>query len=97
MSNPLIAKLGRGARLMDEDQPILKKLTAKTQRVNTHQDMIHEDGEPDNVYLIMESFACRCQILPGDLYCWTYGATASALTCACAGGGAGAHPSDRYE
>jgi CRP-like cAMP-binding protein len=76
---------------MDEGRPILEKLTAKTQRVNTHQDIIHEGDEPDNLYLIIESFACRCQILPGgkppimahlvhgDLYYRTCGATASDL------------------
>jgi CRP-like cAMP-binding protein len=64
MPNPLVAKLERGARLTDEDQQVLEKLTTKARRVGSHQDIIREGDEPDDVHLIMEGFACRYEIPP---------------------------------
>jgi CRP-like cAMP-binding protein len=64
MPNPLIAKLEHGAKLNDVDRQILETLTANTQRVGPHQDIIREGDEPDDVHLILDGFACRYQILP---------------------------------
>ncbi len=66
MSNPLNMKLEYGARLTDEDRAVLQHLTRRTRRVARHTDISPEGARPEDVHLVMEGFACRYKILPGD-------------------------------
>ncbi|MCJ2099711.1 Crp/Fnr family transcriptional regulator [Methylobacterium sp. E-046] len=63
MSNPLIMKLGYGARLTGDDRAVLQDLTRRTRRVARRTDISPEGERPENVHLVVEGFACRYKAL----------------------------------
>lgn len=64
MLSPLIQKLDHSGFLRDEDRSILRDIASASRRVAARSDLIQEDDRPENVYLILEGFACRYKLMP---------------------------------
>lgn len=79
MPNPLVLKLNAYTPLTADDAARLDALAQNPKRVPAHRDLIREGEEPDDVYLILQGFACRYKVttsgnrqimaylLPGDI------------------------------
>lgn len=78
-SNPCIRKLEGFVTLSDADRLMLEQISAQSQTVELHTDLVREGDKTEGVYLIMEGMACRhkrlesgarqimAYLLPGDL------------------------------
>ena len=64
LSNPLIAKMERGADLTAEDRAMLDALVRRPRPVAARKDIIHEGDAPSDVQLVLEGWACRYKQLP---------------------------------
>jgi CRP-like cAMP-binding protein len=62
-SNPLVAKLSHFLPLADEDLDALAELTAKTQQLAAHVDLITQGDVPRSPFAVLEGMACRYRIL----------------------------------
>lgn len=64
MSNAFIDKLRGHAALSDEDVAVLEAECANPQDVPARQDLIREGEPPGPLFVILEGWACRYQLLP---------------------------------
>lgn len=64
MSNPLATKLGCFCDLSADDSAALKRLSIRTRQAHAGTDLIQQGDRPDNVFLLIEGWACRYKVLP---------------------------------
>ena len=62
MQNLLIRKLDGYVPLTEEDKQHLDRVIQNPRHVAAHVDLIREGQQPDDVYLILEGYACRYKI-----------------------------------
>lgn len=62
-ANPFVVRLEHGAELTDDDRQNLLALTANPRRVANRTDLIRENEKPNDVYLVLQGFACRYKVL----------------------------------
>src|SRR5919107_120992 len=64
MSTPFVLKLEYGAELSSQDRQVLEQAVCDVRPFKPRHDLILEDDCPENVYVILEGFACRYKRLP---------------------------------
>lgn len=64
MKNPLVSKLSSFAELAPADVDALDRLCANEHSFKAGQDLITEGESPEQVFLLIEGWACRYKILP---------------------------------
>ena len=64
MPTPFGRKLEYGAGLSDQDRQVLEHAVRDVRQFKARHDLILEDESPENVYVILEGFACRYKRLP---------------------------------
>ena len=64
MVDILARKLSSFIDLSEDDQLHLRDLCGKTRQVRAGEDIIHEGDRPENVFLLVEGWACRYKTLP---------------------------------
>lgn len=62
--NPLAAKLKNFAPVSDDDIEILSKLCSDVRSYGAGEFLIEEGDRPDQVFLLVEGWACRSKVLP---------------------------------
>jgi CRP-like cAMP-binding protein len=60
--NALVRKLANIVKLSEDDKRLIDGAIGAIRRVSAHEDLIQEDDEPDNIFLILDGFACRYKI-----------------------------------
>ena len=64
MENILTRKLELFGPLPDSDKRLLDETIMHPKQVEGRQDIIRENDVPDEVYLVLDGFACRYKVLP---------------------------------
>jgi CRP-like cAMP-binding protein len=61
--NAMILKLRHRAHLSHSDEERLRALASERRIIAAHEDIIREGERPENIYLVLDGYACRYTIL----------------------------------